>query len=151
MKLLIILVCKAPFPPFPPLSKSRGAAPPQCTPVPASLAMNHYIYWLRSSFSHPFIHSFIHSFIFILAFPLERVALAAALLGLEIPHGFQQAQIVLLNPLKDGTKWDWRLFTPSFMGHSGDMAVTIVAEMGLFQWFLNWVKFTPGGKFHLRG
>jgi len=45
----------------------------------------------------PFIH-------FMSAFPLGRVAGAAAPEGLGIPHGQQQFQIVLLAPHQDGTK-----------------------------------------------
>jgi len=37
-----------------------------------------------------------HSFIFIPAFPIQRIAWAAAPGALEIPHGFQQPLIVLL-------------------------------------------------------
>jgi len=49
-----------------------------------------------------YIH--IHSFIFVSAFPLERVAGAAALGGPEIPHDQQQSHIVMLAPHQDGTK-----------------------------------------------
>ena len=38
------------------------------------------------------------------AFPLGRVAGPAALGGLEIPHGEQQFQVILLAPHQDGTK-----------------------------------------------
>jgi len=44
------------------------------------------------------------SFIFMPAFPLVRVAGAAALGGLEIPHGQQKFHIVLVAPHQDGTK-----------------------------------------------
>jgi len=47
-------------------------------------------------------------FIFVPAFPLARVAGAAALGELEIPHGQQQFEIVLLAPHKDGTKQNRR-------------------------------------------
>ena len=43
-------------------------------------------------------------FIFMPAFPLGRVAMAAALGGLGIPHGQQQFQIVLPAPRQDETK-----------------------------------------------
>jgi len=43
-------------------------------------------------------------FIFMLAFPLGRVAVTAALEGLGIPHGQQQFQMVLLAPHQDETK-----------------------------------------------
>jgi len=43
-------------------------------------------------------------FIFMPAFPLVRVAAAAALGGLGIPHGQQQFQIVLPAPHQDETK-----------------------------------------------
>jgi len=44
------------------------------------------------------------SFICMPAFPLGRVAGAAALEGLGISHGQQQFQIVLLGSHQDGTK-----------------------------------------------
>jgi len=53
-----------------------------------------------------FINS--RSRIFIPAFPLGSVVGATSLGGLEIPQCFQQFQIVLLAPHKDGTKKSWR-------------------------------------------
>jgi len=47
------------------------------------------------------------------AFPFGRVAGAAALGGLDIPHVQQQLQIVLLAPHQDGTKQGWRLVNPT--------------------------------------
>ena len=41
-------------------------------------------------------------------FPLGRVAGATDLGGLEIPHGQQQFQVVLLGPHQDGTKQSYR-------------------------------------------
>jgi len=75
------------------------------------------------------VHNLIHSFIF--TFPLGSVAGTAALRGLEIPHGQQQFQVILLAPHQDETKQGWRwshctwsLGDPyqSFVGHSGHMA-----------------------------
>jgi len=79
-----------------------------------------------------------------LPFPLGRVAGAAALGGLETPHGQQQFQVILLAQHQDGTKQGRRCVTPpgpwttsgplyrgfiqkdlprqSFLGHSGHMA-----------------------------
>ena len=53
--------------------------------------------WTWFQKSHPFIH-------FIRAFVMGRMVGAAAPGGLEIPHGFQQSQIVLLAAHQDGTK-----------------------------------------------
>jgi len=44
------------------------------------------------------------SFIFTAAFPLGKVAGAAVLGGLKIPHGQQQSEIFLVAPHHDGTK-----------------------------------------------
>ena len=52
------------------------------------------------------VHNLIHSFIF--TFPLGSVAGTAALRGLEIPHGQQQFQVILLAPHQDETKQGWR-------------------------------------------
>jgi len=46
----------------------------------------------------------IFSLIFLPTFPMWRVAGTAALVGIEIPHGQQKSQMVLLAPLQDGTK-----------------------------------------------
>jgi len=46
----------------------------------------------------------VHSFIFIPSFPLGRSRGAAVLEGLEIPHGFQQFQIIPLVPHQDETQ-----------------------------------------------
>jgi len=84
------------------------------------------------------------SLIFMPAFPLWRVAGAAALGGLGIPDDQQHFQIVLLAPHQDGTKQGrrcshyigpWKTSGPLsrglsqkdlprqyFMGHSGHMA-----------------------------
>jgi len=89
----------------------------------------------------------LNSFIFMPAFPLGRVAGAAALRGLEMPqHGQQQFQVILLAPrqyrTKQGRSEDvstppgpWTTSGPlsrgfsqqnlprqSFVGHSGHMA-----------------------------
>jgi len=55
----------------------------------------------------------IHVIIFMPAFPLRRVTRATALGGLEIPHGQQQFQIVLLGPHQDETKQGLRWPTTS--------------------------------------
>jgi len=54
----------------------------------------------------------IHSFNFMPIFPLGRVAGAAALGGLEIPHGQQLSQTVVLAPHQNGTKQGRILVTP---------------------------------------
>jgi len=59
----------------------------------------------RDSFKTSFASN---SFIFVPTYPLERVAGAASLGGLEIPHDQQQSQIVLFIPHQDGTKQGWR-------------------------------------------
>jgi len=48
-------------------------------------------------------YSCFYSFIVMPAFPLRRVAGAAATRGLEVPRSFQQSLIVLLAPHQDGT------------------------------------------------
>jgi len=56
----------------------------------------------------------IHLLIFVPALPSGRVAGAAALGGLEIPHDQQQFQIVLLAPHQDGTKKGQRCSHPTW-------------------------------------
>ena len=50
------------------------------------------------------VPALLHSFILILAFPMRRVAEAAAPGRLEIPHSFQLSQIILLAPRQDRSK-----------------------------------------------
>jgi len=56
------------------------------------------------------------SLIFMPAFPLWRVAGAAALGGLGIPHGQQHFQIILLAPHQDGTNKVGDVVTTSDLG-----------------------------------
>jgi len=58
-----------------------------------------------------------NSFNYIPAFHLGRVAGAAALGGLEVPHGFQQFQIVLMVPYQDRTEKSWICNTPPDSHH----------------------------------
>jgi len=50
---------------------------------------------------HEFEVTVIYYFIFVKAFHLGRVAWATTLGKLEIPHGLQQPQIVLVAPYQD--------------------------------------------------
>jgi len=50
------------------------------------------------------VYIFIHSLIFETAFPMGKIAGAAALVRPEMPHDQQQSQKVSLGPQQDGTK-----------------------------------------------